>query len=95
MNREQAAANPHFSQAKIRFQSFFMLMTNQPFVLGFVVEGLREGADLRVRQSVCRAVGVFADGVIVQHDHHQRCAAAGLGVLQHLLVSGGIPERYL
>jgi hypothetical protein len=29
----QASRQPHFSQAKILFQSFFMLMTNQPFVL--------------------------------------------------------------
>src|SRR5664279_3758109 len=49
--------------------------------LGFVVQCLSEGADLGIRQSLGRAVGILALCVIVQHNHHQGCAAARLGVL--------------
>src|ERR1035438_10314143 len=55
--------------------------------LGFVVQCLSEGADLGIRQSLGRTVGILALCVIVQHNLHQGCSAARLGVLQHLLVA--------
>src|ERR1022692_1529548 len=47
--------------------------------LGFVVQCLSEGADLGIRQSLGRAVGIIALCVIVQHNHHQGCSAAPPG----------------
>src|SRR5262245_13816111 len=59
---------------------------------GLVVERLREGADLAVRQSLGRAVGVLALRVVVQHEHRQARAIAGPGVLQHLPIAGRVAE---
>src|SRR5438874_13816614 len=61
-------------------------------LLRLVIESLREGADLRVRQTFRRAVGVLAVRIVVQDEHREPRAVAGLGVLQHLLVAGRIAE---
>ena len=82
-----------WSNAKIFFQSSFMLMTNQSLLPGLVVERLRERADLRVREPLGRAVGVLPLPVVMQDEHRETRPVAGLGVLQHLPVTGGVAER--
>src|SRR4029434_5780161 len=62
-------------------------------LLCFVVEGLRESADLGVAQALRRAVGVFAPLIVVQHQHHQFRSIAGTRVLEHLLVARRVAER--
>jgi hypothetical protein len=59
------------SNAKMRFQSCFMLITTQPCLLRLVVERLRKGTDLRVGQSLGRAVSILAFGIIVEDQHRQ------------------------
>ena len=66
----------------MRFQSFFMLITVQPFLFRLGHQRVAERADVRFR-----AVGKFALRIIVMHQHHQPRAAAGLRLLQHLLVA--------
>ena len=40
----------------------------------------------------CRAIGVFARRVVVQHQHCQPRAGASVGPFQHLLVAGRVAE---
>src|SRR5262249_4584322 len=61
-------------------------------LLRLVVERLRKGADLRIRKSLRRTVGVFALRVVVQHQHHEPRVAACTGVLKHLLVAGRVSK---
>src|SRR5437773_8086135 len=56
-------------------------------LLRLVIESLRESADLRVRQTLRRAIGIFALRVVVQDEHREPRPVSGLGVLQHLLVA--------
>src|SRR4030095_2398436 len=60
---------------------------------GLVVQALRERPDLAGPEPLGRAVGVLARGVVVQDEHRQPGAVAGLGVLQHLLVTGRVAKR--
>src|SRR5262249_14382073 len=57
------------------------------FLFGLVIERLSESADLAGRQSLRRAVGIFAICVIVHDQHHQPRAIAGARVLEHLPVA--------
>src|SRR6184192_2630269 len=61
-------------------------------LLRLVIESLWESADLRVRQTLRRAIGIFALCVVVQDEHRESRAVAGLGVFQHLLVAGGVAK---
>ena len=61
-------------------------------LLRLVVERLRKGTELGVRQSLGRAVGVFARGIVVKHQQHEARAGAALRVFQHLLVATGVSE---
>ena len=81
------------SNEKTRFQSFFMLMTVQPFDFASSYSACVNAPTLVSGKPVRRAVGVFALRVIVQHEHHQPGAVAGTGVLQHLLVARRVAER--
>lgn len=58
-----------------------------------VVQRLGEGADFGVGQAERRAIGVFALCVVVQHQHREPRAVAGLGIFQHLPVAGRVAER--
>ena len=78
---------------KTLFQSFFMLMTVQPCFLRLLVKRRSEGTHFDIWQSLCRAVGVFARRIIVQHQQHEPRAAAALRVFQHLPVAIGVAER--
>src|SRR5262245_39174945 len=62
-------------------------------LLRFVIQRLREGADLGHGQPLRRAVGVLPLVVVVQHQHLQPRARAGTGPLQHLAVAGRVAER--
>ena len=70
-----------------------MLIDVQPSLFRFVIQRLGEHADLRVRQSLRRSVGVLTLSVIMQDQQRQPRAIAGLGVFQHLAVAGRIAER--
>src|SRR5262249_4977299 len=61
-------------------------------LLRLVVKRLREGADLAVGQALGWAIGVFARGVVVQHQHLQARPGSSAGPLQHLPVAGRIAE---
>src|SRR5438128_252869 len=63
------------------------------FLLRFVIERLREDADLGVRQPLGRTVGVLALRVVVEYQHQEPCAVARSRVLQHLTVAGRVAER--
>src|SRR5436305_12771961 len=56
-------------------------------LLRLVIESLRESANLRVRQTLRRAIGIFALSVFVQEEHRQLCADAYMGYVAHLLVA--------
>src|SRR5262245_26071511 len=62
-------------------------------LLRLLVERGREGADLAVGQALRRPVGVFAGGVVVQHQHLEPRAGAGAAPFQHLAVAGRVAER--
>src|SRR3984893_14998131 len=62
-------------------------------LLRFVVQRLSKRTDLRDRESLGRSVGIFAYGIVVQHQQRQPGAVAGLGVFQHLPVAGRVAER--
>src|SRR5262245_7242169 len=59
----------------------------------FVVQRLREGADLGVGQPQPRTIGVFALRIIVQYEYGEPCAVASLRVLHRLPVAGRIAKR--
>ena len=61
-------------------------------LLRLVVKRLRKGTKLGVRQALCRAVSVFAGGIVVEHQQHEPRAGAALRVFQHLLVATGVSE---
>src|SRR5262245_1530424 len=66
---------------------------DQPaLLLRLVVKCLGEGADPGVRQSLRRAVGVFAYRIVVQENRRQPRATARLGVFEHLAVAGRVAE---
>ena len=60
--------------------------------LRLLVKRRREGPELGRGHAQCRAVGVFACRVIVQHEQSEARAAAALRVFQHVLVTHGIAE---
>src|SRR5215813_2916336 len=62
-------------------------------VLRLVMERLGEGTALGVWQSLCRAVGVLALGIIMQHEHREPRTITGTCVLQHLSVARRVAER--
>src|SRR5262249_35210151 len=62
-------------------------------VLRLVMERLGERTDLGVWQSLCRAVGVLALGIIMQHEHREPRTITGTCVLQHLSVARRVAER--
>ena len=55
--------------------------------------GSYESADLGVRQPLGRTVGVLALCIVVQDEHCEPLAVAGLRVLQHLPVTDRVTER--
>src|SRR5260370_4010830 len=55
------------------------------FFLCFIVEPLREGAELAVGQTRCRAISVLSRSVVMQHQHFQPRSSASGGPLPHLL----------
>src|SRR5258705_4155536 len=57
------------------------------FFLCFIVERLREGAELAVGQTRCRAISVLSRSVVMQHQHFQPRSSASGGPLQQLLVT--------
>src|SRR5205814_1478779 len=61
-------------------------------LLRLVIKSLWESADLRVRQTLRRAIGIFALCVVVKHQHAKSRTTAGLGVFEHLLVAGGVAK---
>ena len=75
------------ANGKMRFQSFFMLMTVQPFFFASAIS-----ASLNVPICESRAVGELAHGVVMMHEHHQPRAAAGLRPFQHLPVAVRVAE---
>jgi hypothetical protein len=62
-------------------------------LLGLVVECLGECADLCVGKALGGTIGIFALGIVVEHEHFQPQAVAGPGIFQHLLVAGGVAKR--
>jgi hypothetical protein len=60
--------------------------------LRLVVKRLRKGADLRIGESLRRAIGVFVLHIVVQHQHHQPRAIACSRVLQHLPIAGRVAK---
>src|SRR5258706_898893 len=56
------------------------------FFLCFIVERLREGAELAVGQTRCRAISVLSRSVVMQHQHFQPRSSASGGPLHALLV---------
>src|SRR5271168_282589 len=60
---------------------------------GLVAQCLGEGADLGVGQPQRGTVGVLALCIVVQDDHRESRAVAGLRVFQHLPVAGRVAER--
>src|SRR5258708_36640746 len=63
------------------------------FFLCFIVERLREGAELAVGQTRCRAISVLSRSVVMQPQHFQPRSSASGGPLQHLLVTDRVSER--
>src|SRR5260221_7197229 len=61
--------------------------------LCLIVERLREGAELAVGQTRCRAISVLSCSVVMQHQHFQPRSSASSGPLQHLLVTDRVSER--
>src|SRR6185436_6306722 len=61
-------------------------------LLGLVVEGLGERADLAGGETGSRSVRVLARRIVVQHQHHESCSVARARVLEHLTVPGGIAK---
>src|SRR5262245_14418183 len=75
------------------FQSFFMLITVQPF---FFASSYRAGVTaptLLLGRPCAGTVGVLAHGVVVQHKHVPTARPPGPCVLQHLAVAGRVAKR--
>src|SRR5262245_36088695 len=67
---------------------------NDPALLcRFVVQGLGESADLRVRQPQRRTVRIFSLRIVVKHEHRESFAITGFRVFQHLPVASRVAER--
>jgi hypothetical protein len=78
------------SNAKIRFQSVFMLTTTQPSSRCLVVERLRNKRPLIAARA--RARMRTAGGVVVQQDHREPRTVAGLRVLE-IAIADRVSER--
>ena len=72
----------------MRFQSFFMLITDQLFFFACGHQRVGERADFGLR-----SISVLALIVVVMHEHHQPRAVARLRVLEHLFVVDRVTER--
>src|SRR5271166_3764877 len=62
-------------------------------LLCLIVERLGEGPDPRVRQTFGGTVGILSLRIIMEHQHRKPRAVAGLGVFQHLAITGRVAER--
>ena len=65
----------------MRFQSFFMLMTDQPFFFASGHQRVGEGSNLGVR-----SVSVFSFVVVMMNQHHEPRAVAPLRVSLAILL---------
>ena len=74
----------YWSKGKMRFQSFFILITTQVFFVAFGQERLGERADTGIRKSCGWAIRVFTLCIVVQDEHHQPCFITRLRPFQHL-----------
>src|SRR5580658_9202309 len=58
----------------------------------FSHQSLGKSADVSIRKTAARAIGVLARCVVVMHQHHQVRAIARLRPFQHLGIASGIAE---
>ncbi len=80
------------SKEKMRFQSFFMLMTTHPFFFASSYKVCGNVPDFGVRKSLGRTICIFTRRIIVHHKYHEPGTCSRLCIFQHLLITRCITE---